>query len=308
MRVVLVSLLVACAGCHFSVGSLDGVGGNGGNGGGGGDNADLATSGDDLATGSADDLASVGSGGDLAMPSGPPDMAVDPCANAPALGAGNVAAQCVIGDAPVVDGNLGDWPTSLFAPLTRSTAGVVASGSWTGVPATDDPDLSARWAVRWDTSNVYIAVSVVDDIRQTPSSSALTQNDCVELFFDGNHDRTVSYGSDDWQLVYTADTRTQAYQNGNTVNLPTGVNVQKAWGGVSPNWTLEVAVPWTLLGGTPTLGRVIGFDLKLDDNDTGLSTRDRDLVLYYNAGNGGGSCSAPYCRTDAFGAVQLQGR
>ena len=33
----------------------------------------------------------------------------------------------------------------------------------------------------------------------------LSDNDAIELFLDGNHDRTQTYGSDDWQLVYSAE-------------------------------------------------------------------------------------------------------
>jgi hypothetical protein len=63
-----------------------------------------------------------------------------------------------------------------------------------------------------------------------------------------------------------------------------------------------------MLGGTAaTLGRVVGFDLKIDDNDQGDAQRDRDLVMFYTASSAG-TCAAPYCRTDAFGGVQLQGR
>lgn len=298
MQRLVALVLLSCAGCHFRVDALPGG----------------ATAVDDLAVGDVDlgtvdpaDLA-AGSSGDLAGVVA--DMTFDPCANPPALGAGNVAAQCVIGNPPTIDGNLTDWPPGLFAPLTRSTPGVITTtpSAWPGPAATDDADSSARWAVRWDLTYVYIAVSVVDDIRKTPDATSLTQNDCVELFLDGLHDRTQAYGGDDWQLVYSADGKTATYQDGQAAAVPNGVTVQTAYGGSSPDFTVEVAVPWAMLGGTAaTLGRVVGFDLKLDDNDSGLTTRDRDLTLFYTA-PGGGSCTAAYCRTDAFGAVQLQGR
>lgn len=297
---VTVALFLLTVGCRFSVSSLTGTAT-------GGD--DLAAAPGDLATVDSADLATATATADLAGPPPPPaDMTIDPCANPPALGNGNLAAQCVIGSPPVIDGNLADWPPSLFHPMTHATTGVVATGSWSGSAATDDPDLSARWAVRWDLDNLYVAVSVVDDVRETPNATALTQNDCVELFVDGLHNRTTTYGADDWQLVYSADQKSGSYKDGLAAALPNGTVMQKAWSGQSPNWTLEAALPWSMLGGTaPALGRVVGFDLKLDDNDSGLTTRDRDLVMFYTAASGG-SCTAPYCRTDAFGAVQLLGR
>ncbi len=273
--------------------------------------ADLATGasggggGDDLATAPGDDLASA-PGSDLAMVAGAGDLA-DPCANPPALGAGNLAAQCVVGNPPTVDGDLADWPSNLFTALTKATA-AQADGTWGTDPASNDATLSGRFAVRWDLGYVYVAVSVTDDIRNTPNSSPyVTDNDAIELFFDGQHDRSISYSTaDDWQLVYSEDSQLEEAQNTIGNNWPAGT-AQKVVLGSGAAWTLEAAVPWSALGTSASLGKLIGFDIKIDDNDGGLP-RARDLVMYYDAGSGGGSCAAPYCRTDAFGTVQLQGR
>ncbi len=297
-----VVLFIVCAGCRFSVDAIEDVGGASDLG-----DGDLAAG--DPAVGAPGDLsiADLAAIGDLAV--APPDLIADPCANPPAPAAGDVAAQCVIGNPPTIDGNLADWPLGQFISMTRTSA-AQAAGSW-GTAVPDDANVSARYFVKWDLTYLYIAVSVTDDVRQTPNHASgspnLSDNDAVELFVDGKHDRTTSYGSDDWQLVYSADAQKEAAQ-GNLVGWPAGTH--EAWGGATPAWTLEAAIPWTLLGGAPaTLGRVVGFDLKLDDNDgANGDQRDRDLVMYYDAGNGGGSCAAPYCRTDAFSAVQLLGR
>lgn len=261
----------------------------------------------DLATAAAvpDLSAGIGVADDLATAPAL-DLASDPCANPPALGGGNLAAQCVIGNPPTVDGNLADWPPLAQWTSARRASAALSGGSWQNDPSQDDPDCSAKFFVRWDLSYLYVAVSVTDDIRNVPNSPpGLTDNDAVELFFDGLHDRSQAYGDDDRQLVYSADKAKMAAKDGNAASWPAGT-VEK-WGGTSPAWTLEAAVPWSALGGTPaTLGRVVGFDVKLDDNDGGF-TRARDLAEYYAAPSGG-ACSAPYCRTDAFGAVQLHGR
>jgi hypothetical protein len=279
------------AGCRFSIAALDDVGPRGGE--------------TDLGVGGVG-----GNGGDPGPDLGAaPDLAPDPCAvPAPTHDAHHLGAGCAIGSAPTVDGDLSDWPQALFAPVAHATA-ADATGSWSGV---SDTDSSARVAVRWDLQNVYVAVAVSDDRRETPSST-LTENDACELFFDGAHDRTASYGSDDWQMIYTADRQTAAYQGvdglGNSIAVAWPTAAREAWrdGPDHATWTLEVAVPWSALGGTPSLGRVVGFDLKLDDNDSAYSTRDRALVLFDEA-PGGGLCRAPYCRTDWFGAVQMMGR
>ena len=114
----------------------------------------------------------------------------------------------------------------------------------------------------------------------------LSDNDAFEIFLDGKHDRTTSYGSDDWQLVYSADQQ-KAAARGTVVTWPAGT--QENWGGIAPGYTLEVAIPWSVLGGAAAApGRVVGFDLKLDDNDSAKSTtRDRDLIMYYVTPPGG---------------------
>lgn len=286
-------LSILTAGCRFSVAAIDGVGGDAGQ-----------PRGVDLGAG--------GTGGNGPAPDlgAAPDLLVDPCAGpAPTSDAHRLGAGCAIGSAPTVDGDLSDWPAALFVSVTHATA-ADATGAWSGVT---DQDLSARIAVRWDLQNVYVAVAITDEDRQTPATT-LTENDACELFFDGAHDRTIDYGHDDLQLVYTADRRTGAYQgldgNGGSVSLAWPAGAEQAWrdGPDGASWTLEAALPWAALGGEAALGRVVGFDLKLDDNDGGGATRDRALVLFDEAGPGGGPCRAPYCRTDWFGAVQMMGR
>jgi len=294
-----VALLVLCAGCKFSVDALKNLG---------------DTTGGDLAVGAPADLATGGGAADvdlatladLAAPAAPPDLLADPCAGAPSLGNGNVAAQCVIGTPPTIDGNLADWPTASFLSMTKATA-AQANGTWdvTGIP--NDTNASARYFVRWDLSYLYVAVSITDDVQNTPNStgSQLSENDALEIFVDGKHDQANTYDSNDWQLVYSADTQKVAAQLTIT-QWPAGTH--EAWSRTSPAWTLEAAIPWSILGGgTISPGKLVGFDLKLDDNDSG-TMRERDLILYYGTANGNGGCTAPNCRTDVYGTVQLQGR
>lgn len=290
-------MLLVCAGCRFNVHAVSDLGRV--------DDGDLALAlARDLGMAPPTMMPDLAAG-DLAL--APADLTPDPCAGAPTLGSGNIAAQCVIGDAPVIDGDLSDWPLNQFLPMTKATS-AQANGSWDTAVA-NDTNSSARYFVRWDLTYLYVAVSVTDDVRATPNTMPidLSSNDAIEIFVDGNHSRSTSYGSDDWQLVYSADMAKVAAQ-GTVVAWPAGTH--QAWGGASPAFTVEAAIPWSVLGGSAaTPGRLVGFDLKLDDNDgDNGATRDRDLILYYNVGNGDGSCSAPNCRTDAFGTVQLQGR
>lgn len=253
--------------------------------------------GDDLATAMPPDLAT------------PPDLLPDPCGAPTALGSGNVPAQCVIGNPPAIDGNLADWPPlSQFASLTKSNA-AVGDGAWNDDPSQDDPDLSGKYFVRWDLSYVYVAVAVTDDILSTPNSfPQLTDNDAVELFFNGKHDQDGSYDkADDWQLVYSSDTKMASGQPTAQAWPSSPANkaaLVKAVAGQGGSRTVEFAVPWSILGNiTPTASALVGFDLKLDDNDGDGATRDRDLILFETVAG-----TAPITSTATFGTVQLMGR
>lgn len=287
-------MVFACAGCRFSVNGATGGGVGGGGGGGGSPEGDLGAGGEVDFAGVALDLSGAG------------DLTLDPCGNAPPLGAGNLAAQCTIGDPPTLDGDLADWVIGDFRPLTRANA-ARADGEWYPSEATNDLDLSARFFIKWDETYLYIAASITDDIRQAPYGPPdLQHNDALEIYLDGKHDRTRAYGDDDWQLVFSVNKLREAFRGEGSRTFPSGV--VHGVGGTSPRWTFEAGIPWTALGGMGEIGRVVGFDLRLDDNDGDL-LRSRDLTLFYNAsGLALPPCREPSCRTDAFGAVQLQGR
>ncbi len=297
------ALALLVAGCTFRVEAVD-VDSSGA--------ADLA-----VGDGPAVDLALDGAvpdlaAGDFAMPdlATPPDLTPDPCAPAPAPVANTLVAACSIGAAPVIDGDLSDWPLSLFSTtIAHRTAGVETGGTWSGSEVQNDRNLSADVALRWDASALYVALHVNDDTRRTPNL-ALFQDDAVELYLDGANDRGP-YAADDFQLVFAADGRGELYQNGPSLPLPAGVIAQVKNGATTANWTLEAAVPWSVLTGSPALGRLLGFDVQLDDNDSGGANSDRFIVWKNSAPaacNCAGTRCEPYCDTRPFYTVQLGGR
>jgi hypothetical protein len=84
--------------------------------------------------------------------------------------------------------------------------------------------------------------------------------------------------------------------------------------GVAATWNVEIRVTWDVVGSvTHSMGDMIGFDIALDDNDTGA--RDR-AVVWRNRTPTGCACAAapnpqpcePYCYAGTFYKVQLGGR
>ena len=296
MKHFVVVMLLVCAGCSFRIAALTNLGSD----------EDMAVATDfALGMGGFGDLAV----GDMATMPGAIDMTADPCAGAPALGSGNLAAQCVIGNPPTIDGDLSEWPLASFISLTKTTA-AQANGTWDVAGIPNDTNSSARYFVRWALSYLYVAVSITDDVQNTPNppGSQISDNDAIEIFVDGGHEQANSYDNNDWQLVYSADGNMTAARGTNVGIVTWPSAAHQAWSRTSPSWTMEAAIPWSILGGgTISPGKLVGIDLKLDDNDSG-TMRERDLVLYYGNASGNGGCNAPNCRTDVYGTVQLQGR
>jgi cellulose/xylan binding protein with CBM9 domain len=275
---------------------------------------DLATPSD--GAGAPADLAS-----DAAMAA--PDLLPDPCASSTPLDGGVAAGVCVIATAPpVIDGVLDDWTGVPFVPISFTTADVHVNtnsprlGAWPATPAVD-ANLSAAFALRWDQANLYVAVRVTDDIRAF-ITSAITDSDSVELYLNADaNPGAAADGPNAYQLSFTVDNRFAAFRDGNSISVPGGTTIAHATMlGSGGNWTLEVKIPWTLLGfASAGAGRVVGWDIDINDDDSGTQ-RDRWLV-WKDAplASGGNACMCnngdlclPYCDARNWGRLVLAGR
>jgi hypothetical protein len=261
---------------------------------------------------------------DSAAPPVPPDLAIpdaapaDPCA-APLPVANTIGAACVIGNPPTLDGNLSDWPTALFSNTLSYATAAEHIGSWASLPADNDLNSSAVFALRWDQTYLYLAVRVSDQSRSSVQVYYY-DGDSVEIYLDGLHDRSIAYGADDAELIVVPGGNSQLWRyraTGNPQMSPTTFIAKTmdslGAGGALTNWNLEAAIPWSFLGGgAVSAGRLVGFDLALNDND-GSAMRERSMVWKNAAAPAcrcdmtNNMCSA-YCSPQSFFGVQLGGR
>jgi hypothetical protein len=103
-----------------------------------------------------------------------------------------------------VDGDLGEWSWAQFAPIGparwRDRAGPIV---------TDPDDLSARAAVLWTSTDLYIAVEVTDDVQFNESTGwYIWEGDSIQVAFDMAHDAGTTYDDTDdfeygWALTTT---------------------------------------------------------------------------------------------------------
>ncbi|MBK7859453.1 MAG: hypothetical protein IPJ65_12680 [Archangiaceae bacterium] len=248
---------------------------------------------------------------------GPPDSGPDPCGPTAPLttDAGTVPVFCALNRTLTIDANLGDWAGVRFTPLTKDTAELVkGSGTWSTDAAVNNADISGLFALQWDNQYLYVAGMMTDDVRAVhPASQNYYADDCFQIYLDGNHNRTVQYGSDDLDLLIRADNAAQQFI------LATGMNVTGLDRGMMSatrdtdagvaGWNIEVAIPWALLGGTsPFNGRILGFDLIIDDDDQPPPLAQvRKHYLIWEQNMTSGSCMEPYCSTVSLGDALLVG-
>ncbi len=160
-----------------------------------------------------------------------------------------------VATAPVIDGDLSDWPASESMELSRDTAYSVA-----GV-VNDKTDFSAIGRSGWDNNNLYFAIQVTDDVLVADSID-VWRDDGMEIGIDGLRDG-YAWGSDDHQYTLVVDGRTT--DRGTLVtDVITGIVTYQG------GYDAEIAIPISrLLPGTPISGTVMGFTIGMHDDDDG---------------------------------------
>jgi len=157
--------------------------------------------------------------------------------------------------APVIDGQVSDWPALPSIELNRNTA-----YSFSGrVDSLND--LSAVIRSGWDDNHLYFAIQVKDDVLVADSTD-VWRDDGVEIGLDGLYDQ-YAWGWDDHQYTIIVDGRT----------ADRGVltkDIKAAVLGSEDGYNIEVAIPISkLLPGVPISGTVMGFTVGIHDDDDG---------------------------------------
>ncbi|MFL5728888.1 MAG: sugar-binding protein [Cytophagaceae bacterium] len=152
--------------------------------------------------------------------------------------------------APVIDGSIDAvWSNYAAFPL-----GKIAVGSFSGAS-----DLTASFRIARDAVNLYILVDVTDDILRN-DGAANWQKDGVEIYIDMGNDKNGYY-------IPNSD-----YQYGFVWGVSTaqpGVTFAQTTKSGNLGYIMEIMIPWSTLNGAPSAGDFMGFDLHVEDNDSG---------------------------------------
>jgi len=158
--------------------------------------------------------------------------------------------------APEIDGRADDLWSEVRRHRIRNTS---------YAPASDRSDLTAFYRAMWDKDNLYVLVNVMDEALKNDSDEFYF-DDCVEVFIDADNSKSAGYGDNDYQYFFEwaeADPQMGESQHGRTDG------VQFAVGRADVGYRVEIKFPWSTLGTDPAVGRKIGIDVHVNDDDDG---------------------------------------
>ncbi|WP_146201413.1 CBM9 family sugar-binding protein [Leucothrix arctica] len=139
-------------------------------------------------------------------------------------------------------------------------------------------DLAGSWRSSWDDKNLYVKVNIVDD-RLVKDSAKPWADDSIEIYIDADGSRKSRYdGWNDFQLTYRMDD--QKLTVGGRTPPHKIYAIQHKMIKVANGYQLETTIPWTTLNVKPKHGHRVGFDIQVNDDDSG---DQRDAKLAWNA-------------------------
>jgi fibronectin type 3 domain-containing protein len=161
----------------------------------------------------------------------------------------NVEDSSMTSTAPPLDGsNAGAWSSVPFVPLTHYFSGT----------STD----TASYKTLWDSTYLYVLVSVQDNTLTAPTEANVWSGDTVEVYFSGTDNRGTTYGPTDFQYAFPYGTAGAMVTEADH-NAVTGVVLGQQ--NITGGYQMAMAIPWTTLGTTPVAGQQYGFDVMIDD-------------------------------------------
>jgi hypothetical protein len=165
-----------------------------------------------------------------------------------------------------VDGDLEDWGSVRSIALDQSGMALVGGGQWSG-----PDDLGATVQALYDGTDLYVALAVRDDSVLANTASPVWDGDGIELYVNSPDPWDVAFasfaGGGEFWLGVAYSPSPQVWDVGRDQAIAAA---EVALADTTDGYVIEMRVPWAALGGFQALeNRQIGFDLGLNDDDTG---------------------------------------
>lgn len=192
--------------------------------------------------------------------------------------------------APVIDGRFEESFWSLSETLD--------------VPLGEGLASPASLGLLWDNQYLYVGMELKDDRLISEAPGYWFQQDSVSLFFDPTLHGSAPFVGSDMQagFVYQPDSVTPLFHFGAALNNHQEKDekqILRAIRTTGDGWTLEVAVPWSMLGISPVQQKRLGFEATATDRYGADAAQER-----VNAWSAFGSDSF-WNDTTGYGVLEL---
>ena len=135
-------------------------------------------------------------------------------------------------------------------------------------------NLFGKWQGKWDAKFLYVTVRVYDSELKSDSDKP-EEDDSVEILIDADNSRLDHYdGRNDFRLVF-AWGREQVFidpKSPQSIHPDLTYQLEKTADG----YELKAKIPWAMLGVTPAVGRRVGVEIQVNDDDDGAG-RERKV-------------------------------
>ena len=185
--------------------------------------------------------------------------------------------------APTIDGDMEDaWLSASPEPINQVF-------DVDRIPDSPD-DFSGEYRLLWDNDNLYLFISVIDDILNI-SNPDLWLNDAMQFYFDGNNGKTPEYEPDDLQfsVLATQNGLKGVYNITNPANFDISdfAQCQFASKQTSNGYNYEILLSGSdmsnKLGLDLTMNYSFGWNITLYDNDEGVANQGFDWNCPYGS-------------------------
>lgn len=188
-------------------------------------------------------------------------------------------AACGASSPIAVNAALGEWEwTAGWTSVNRTVLGQTSGAT-------------ASFKVLWDSNNLYLGVSVIDN-PLTSGASVIFDNSAVELYVDTTDSKGATIGPNDFQYFFAYNATVPV----ESATITAGVSMATAK--TPTGYVVEASIPWSTLGvPNPGAGTTLGLDVGVDVNHNGGPCRDGQLIW-----NGGAD---DYANASGYGQLTL---
>ncbi len=136
----------------------------------------------------------------------------------------------------------------------------------------------SKFDLLWDANYLYVGIQVMDEALKSLPENNPWNNDAIEIFIDGNQDKSGEYDEYDIQIIKVIDS-TAVWTSRSATGIVDAVAL------IAGGYSMEVAIPWSVVNKFANAGSGLGFDISIDDNDMGTTSRDGGTIWFGDGNN-----------------------